>query len=400
MIKENVGDDEVTFVSCNTDAQALERCSNKAIRIQLGPKTTKGLGAGANPDKGEEAAKESIDTVLDTFSDAHMLFITAGAGGGTGGGGAHVIAQAARDKGILTIGFVTRPFLFEGRGRAKAAQKSIEKLQECVDCLIIVQNQNLLEMNNSALSVTDGFAMVDSVLCSGVAGIVNIISRHGVVNVDFQDALKVMKNRMSRVVFGVGTAEGDNAGSKAAAIALSNPLLELDDETLRKVDTALISVTGGAGLSLQAVEAAVEYLRGQINTEEDSLIVGMAVIPEMKEDAVEVCIFASCPKPQEEQTIDEKPKTTEKKAAFQDILRESQDFVTIADNNNSSKNLCDDKIIGKPHLNLQEEDLDESQYNISSIKRKTMPEIERKKPTETQNKSLLEKLVGKKKWWG
>lgn len=411
MIKANVGGDDVTFVACNTDAQALEKCSTKAVRIQLGPRITKGLGAGADPDVGEAAARESIDEVVETFSDAHMLFITCGAGGGTGGGGAPEIARAAREKGILTIGFVTRPFLFEGRSRAKTAQKSVERIQENVDCLIIVQNQNLLEMNNNALPVLEGFAMVDSVLCSGVAGIVNIIARHGVVNVDFQDALKVMKNRMSRVVFGVGFAEGENAGSRAAAIALSNPLLELDEDTLKKVDTALVSVTGGAGLSLQAVEAAVEYLRGQINAEEDNLIVGMAVIPEMKADAVEVCIFASCPKQMEDKITTEKT-TEQPKDPIGSILNRAEQYVVIKEAASTPAKeyaQIEEEYIGrshgKPNLNLQEDGIG---YDISKPIKIKKPDTNPQTHAPAHNSNphakhatFFDKLLGKKnKWFG
>lgn len=405
MINAGIGDDDVVFVAANTDAQALERCASQAVQIQLGPRVTKGLGAGADPEVGAAAARESIEEVVDTFSDAHMLFITAGAGGGTGSGGAPEIAKAAREKGILTIGFVTRPFSFEGRGRAKAAQESIDKLQECVDCLIIVQNQNLLSMNNGSLPVTEGFAMVDAVLCSGVAGIVNIIARHGIVNVDFQDALKVMKNRMSRVVFGVGCAEGENAGSRAAAIALSNPLLELDEETLKKVDTALISVTGGAGLSLQAVEAAVEYLRGQINAEDDNLIVGMAVIPEMKADAVEVCIFASCPKTQDTKVV-EQPVQHSMAAHMKQLLSKADQFVGETGPKVANPNASyEDTIIGRHHPSLQESNESDifqtikSQRNMSAEKRtpeKSAPNIAPTPPKQADSGTWFDKLLGRK----
>lgn len=415
------GLEEVKFVVCNTDAQALER-SKCPHKIQLGPMKTGGLGAGGDPVIGEAAAEESMHEVMNMISDSHMLFITAGAGGGTGSGSAHVIAKAARDKGILTIGFVTKPFSFEGRGRSKIAKESIEKLQDSVDCLIIAQNQNLMEMNNSTLSVLEAFSLIDAVLGSGVRGIVNVIARPGVINVDFQDAMKVMKNRMSRVVFGVGTSEGDGAGSKAAEIALSNPLLELDDQTLQKVDTALVSVTGGPNLSLQAVEAAVDYLRSQISADDDNIIVGMNVLPDMG-DKVEVCIFASCPKLPVEAHVEDSDVAHSMQKNQSAQLRQNlagADKYIVRDVTTSMKydEMDEEVIIGKPHLNLQEESTgfsfnrsanannagsSSSSINSNSGINKLFDknDTDPKKDSDNKHKTFLDSLLGQgSKWFG
>lgn len=405
MLHAKVGDGKVTFVVCNTDQQALSTCSERALHIQVGPKTTKGLGAGADPKKGEEATKESIEDIVSTFHDAHMLFITAGGGGGTGGGGAPEIAKAARAKGILTIGFMTKPFMFEGRARELAAQQSIEKLQAHVDCLIVVQNQNLLATHSASIPFLQSFAKVDDVLRHGIAGIVNIIQRRGIINLDFQDVLKVMKDRMSRVVFGVGLASGEDAGSKAAAIALSNPLLELDQDTLRKVDTALVNITGGSKLSLETIQSATEYLRSQINTTEDTLIVGMAINPEMKDDEVEVCIFASCPK--ENQTHQD----------LNPALHPDLHLILNNANQLNSQTLIDDlktdydsidkhnkineQYIGKPHLNLQEEG---DRYNFSKDSLQTSSDKKAKDSFQTSSDkkakfSIFDKFLTKRKNW-
>lgn len=345
MINAGLIDQDVIFVSCNTDQQALDKCSTQSIHVQLGPKLTKGLGAGADPKRGEEAAKESIEDIVATFADAHMLFIAAGAGGGTGGGGAPEIAKAARKLGILTVGFITRPFQFEGIVRLKTADESIQKLEENIDSLIVIQNQNLL--NHADITVLNGFAKADEVLRLAISGIVNIIRRTGIINVDFQDVTKVLKNRRNRLVFGVGRATGEDAGYKAAEDALSNPLT--DSVPKGKIDTVLISITGGKGLALHTVQRAADTVCELLGIHSGNVIVGMTIVAEMPEDEVEVCVFASCSPQEEISTTPISPSNTNTTttSALENLLNQAKAYTAsdITDLN--------DQFIGKSH-NLQE----------------------------------------------
>ncbi len=282
------------YVVCNTDSQALNKsiCENK-VHLRSADRTSD-YGAGGNPELGSKAATDSLKEIFAALGDIDMLFITAGAGGGTGSGAAPVIAKAAKSRGILTLGFVTRPFDFEGANRSRIADAALTKMQDNVDCLVVAKNQQLLNINKTA-NLKSAFDMINSVLYSGIAGIVNIINRPGMINVDFQDVLMVLKNRMNKVVFGVGVATGENAGRTAAELSLTNQLLEIDTDTLRQVDTALIAITGGENLSLNAVSDAVEFIRQQISSHNENIIVGMSIDENFDEDKVEVCVFASCP---------------------------------------------------------------------------------------------------------
>ena len=294
------GLEDVKCVVCNTDAQALNKSGCKT-KVHLRSADRKSdYGAGGEPDLGKKAAADSIKEIFGALGEIDMLFIVAGAGGGTGSGGAPEIAKVAKGRGILTIGFVTKPFDFEGSSRARIANDTIKLMQENVDCLVVAKNQQLLQMCKGA-DLTSSFALINSVLYSGIAGIVNIINRHGVINVDFQDVQKVLKNRMNRVVFGVGVASGDHAGRTAAELAITNQLLEIDTDTLHQVDTALIAITGGRNLSLVGVSEAVEFLRQQISSDNENIIIGMSIDEEFEDDKVEVCIFASCPNMYEQQ---------------------------------------------------------------------------------------------------
>lgn len=284
----------VRYVVCNTDSQALNRsiCENK-VHLRSADRTSD-YGAGGKPEVGDQSAIDSLKEVFTALGDIDMLFITAGAGGGTGSGAAPVIAKAAKKRGILTLGFVTRPFDFEGASRSRIADETVEKMQESVDCLVVAKNQQLLNIHKTA-NLKLAFELINSVLYSGIAGIVNIINRPGMINVDFQDVLMVLKNRMNKVVFGVGVASGENAGRAAAELSLTNQLLEIDTDTLRQVDTALIAITGGSNLSLNSVSEAVECIRQQISSNNENIIVGMNIDENFDADKVEVCVFASCP---------------------------------------------------------------------------------------------------------
>ena len=214
----------VEFVVANTDAQALSS-SVSGRRIQLGTSITQGLGCGAQPEVGRASAEEAIEQIMDHLTAAHMVFITAGMGGGTGTGGAPVIAQACRDTGILTVGVVTKPFHFEGSHRMKLAEAGIEELQRYVDTLIVIPNQNLFRVANEKTTFADAFAMADQVLNSGVRGITDLMVMPGLINLDFADVKTVM-SEMGKAMMGTGEAEGETRAIEAAAAAISNPLLD------------------------------------------------------------------------------------------------------------------------------------------------------------------------------
>lgn len=271
----SIAREEVTFIAANTDQQALNQCSPGTVKIAIGGRITKGLGAGADPAKGAEAARESRDEILKIIADADMLFITAGAGGGTGSGAAPEIAKFAREKDILTVGFVTSPFDFEGVKRRQIAEVAISELQHQVDCLLVIHNQNLITTSSKNLTIKEAFAQVDKILYDGVRGIVNTITKTGLINTDFQDVKRVMKGRMSTVIFGVGRASGENAGIKAMEMALSNPLLDIDEHALKQIDTLLVSVTGGKDLTLNTVEEMLQHAREKIDSKADNIILGL-----------------------------------------------------------------------------------------------------------------------------
>ena len=236
----------VEFVVANTDAQALAQ-SRAPHRVQLGARVTEGLGAGAKPEIGAAAAEESIEQIVDHLSGAHMCFITAGMGGGTGTGAAPIIAQAARELGVLTVGVVTKPFQFEGTKRMRQAEAGVEALQKVVDTLIIIPNQNLFRIANERTTFTDAFAMADDVLYQGVKGVTDLMVRPGLINLDFADVRAVM-DEMGKAMMGTGEATGEGRAVHAAEKAIANPLL--DDISLNGAKGVLINITGGPDMTL------------------------------------------------------------------------------------------------------------------------------------------------------
>ena len=236
----------VEFVVANTDAQALQQ-SKAPVKIQMGLKVTEGLGAGAKATVGAAAAEESIEQIVDQLAGAHMCFITAGMGGGTGTGAAPIIAQAARELGVLTVGVVTKPFQFEGSKRMRQADEGVEALQKVVDTLIIIPNQNLFRLANESTTFTDAFSIADDVLYQGVKGVTDLMVRPGLINLDFADVRAVM-DEMGKAMMGTGEASGENRAVEAADKAVSNPLL--DEISLRGAKGVLINITGGADLTL------------------------------------------------------------------------------------------------------------------------------------------------------
>jgi cell division protein FtsZ len=249
----------VEFVVSNTDAQSLAN-SQAQMRVQLGANVTQGLGAGARPEIGRAAADESLEQILEHIEGTHMLFVTAGMGGGTGTGAAPVIAKAARERGILTVGCVTKPFQFEGKNRMRLAEEGINELQKSVDTLIVIPNQNLFRVANAQTTFADAFKMADKVLYSGVRGVTDLMVMPGLINLDFADVRSVMME-MGKAMMGTGDAEGDNRALDAAAAAIANPLL--DDVSLAGARGVLVNITGGPDLTLFEVDEIVDHIRQQ-----------------------------------------------------------------------------------------------------------------------------------------
>jgi cell division protein FtsZ len=267
----------VEFVVANTDAQQLLH-SRADRRIQLGPHITQGLGAGAKPEIGKAAAEEAADELYRHLDGAHMVFITAGMGGGTGTGAGPVIARMARERNILTVGVVTKPFGFEGVRRARCADQGIEELQKFVDTLIVIPNQNLFRMANERTTWKDAFKMADQVLYMGVRGVTDLMMAPGLVNLDFADIRTVMAE-MGKAMMGTGEADGENRAIRAAEAAISNPLLE--DTSMSGARGLLINITGGDDLTLFEVDQAANRIREEVD-EEANIIFGSAIDPELQ----------------------------------------------------------------------------------------------------------------------
>jgi cell division protein FtsZ len=267
----------VEFVVANTDAQQLMH-SRADRRIQLGPHITQGLGAGAKPEIGKAAAEEAADELYRHLDGAHMVFITAGMGGGTGTGAGPVIARMARERNILTVGVVTKPFGFEGARRARCADQGIEELQKFVDTLIVIPNQNLFRMANERTTWKDAFKMADQVLYMGVRGVTDLMMAPGLVNLDFADIRTVMAE-MGKAMMGTGESDGENRAIRAAEAAISNPLLE--DTSMAGARGLLINITGGDDLTLFEVDQAANRIREEVD-EEANIIFGSAIDPELQ----------------------------------------------------------------------------------------------------------------------
>ena len=261
MINANL--EGVDFLIANTDAQALQisSCPNK---IQLGLKSTKGLGAGMRPDIGKQAAEEAIQDLSEKFEGSHMLFIAAGMGGGTGTGAAPVIAKLAREKGILTVGVVTKPFHFEGSQRMKLAEKGIEELQQYVDTLLTIPNQNLFRIANEKTTFSDAFKMADDVLYAGVRGVTDLMVQPGMINLDFSD-IKTVMSEMGKAMMGTGEAQGEGRAIAAAEAAIANPLI--DDVSLKGAKGLIINITGGKDITLYEVDEAANRIKQEVDGE-------------------------------------------------------------------------------------------------------------------------------------
>ena len=282
MIDENIGG--VEFVGMNTDMQALQQCKAPKL-IQIGEKLTKGLGAGAKPEVGEKAAEESIDDITAAVSGADMVFVTCGMGGGTGTGAAPVVAKAAKDMGILTVGVMTKPFSFEGRPRMKHAMEGIEKIRGCVDTLIVIPNDKLLEIVDKRTGADEALRVADEVLQQSVRGITDLINNTSIINLDFADVQTAMKDKGIAHI-GIGTAKGDNKAEEAVRMAVESPLLETK---INSATNVIINISGD--ISLNDIAVASQFV--QELTGEDVNIIQGANIDETMTDACVVTVIAT-----------------------------------------------------------------------------------------------------------
>ena len=323
MIAEDVKG--VEFIAANTDVQALKN-SNAETKIQLGPKLTKGLGAGANPDIGEKAAEESEEQISEALQGANMIFVTAGMGGGTGTGAAPVIAKVAKEMGALTVGVVTRPFSFEGPKRARFAAEGVQKMKEHVDTLIIIANNRLLEIVDKKTPMLQAFQEADNVLRQGVQGITDLITSPGYVNLDFADVTTVMKDKGSALM-GIGSANGENRIEEATKKAISSPLLEVSIDGAEQV---LLNITGGPDLSLFEAQTDSEIVTDAASS--DVNIIFGTSINENLEDEVVVTVIAT--------GIDKKRNARKavKKSASNGILNNNRNAASNQSASNSRSN--------------------------------------------------------------
>ncbi|MDJ0448642.1 cell division protein FtsZ [Methylocystis sp. JR02] len=277
----------VDFLVANTDAQALASSSAERV-IQMGLQVTEGLGAGAQPEVGRAAAEEAREEIREHLQGAHMCFVTAGMGGGTGTGAAPVIAQIAREMGILTVGVVTKPFHFEGQRRLRIADAGIGELQKCVDTLIVIPNQNLFRIATEKTTFADAFAMADQVLYSGVASVTDLMVKEGLINLDFADVRSIMRG-MGKAMMGTGEATGERRANLAAEAAIANPLL--DEVSMKGARGLLISITGGHDLTLYEVDEAASRIRQEVD--EDANIILGATFDSSLEGVIRVSVVAT-----------------------------------------------------------------------------------------------------------
>jgi cell division protein FtsZ len=276
----------VEFIAVNTDAQAL-LMTDADVKIQVGAESTRGLGAGADPAVGLAAAQESRDELKDALKGADMVFITAGEGGGTGTGGAPIVAELGQEIGALTVGVVTRPFAFEGRKRAEQSEKGIDQLRDRVDTLIVIENDRLLQVVERQTSVVDAFRMADDILRQGVQGITDLITEPGLVNLDFADVRTIMRDAGSALM-GIGNASGENRAAEAARTAVSSPLLEASIEGATGI---LLNITGGSGIGLFEVNEAAEVVTGA--ADQNANVIFGAVIDDSLGEEVKVTVIAT-----------------------------------------------------------------------------------------------------------
>ena len=312
-------------IVANTDAQALEN-SKANQKIQIGIKSTKGLGTGANPEIGQRAAEEDLDKVMEIIGDADIVFIAAGMGGGTGPGGAPVIARALREKGILSIAIVTKPFLFEGKRREAIAEQAVAQLRKEVDTLIIIPNQKLLDVVDKNVAMIDAFNMINEVLGQSVHGISDIITKPGHINVDFADVRTIMRDR-GMAVMGTGKASGPERARKAAENAISSPLLE--NISIKGAHGVLLNITGGNGLGLHEISEAASVIYDQVH-KDANIILGSVIDASLEEEVIVTIIATGCENGICE-TEAEEPLVCAIEDTPQEIVQEAQEEHVVAD---------------------------------------------------------------------
>lgn len=348
------GFENIEFIVANTDAQAL-KISKAPYKIQLGVKSTKGLGAGANPEIGKRSAEEDIDKIIDSVKDADVVFLAAGLGGGTGSGGLPVIAQALREKDILTVAVVTTPFVFEGRRRSKVAQDSLELLKREVDTIIVLPNQKLIDVVDQKVSLVKAFSMINDVFCQFVRSIFDIIDKPGYINVDFADIKAILKNKGFAIV-GTGKASGEERAYKAAMQAISSPLIE--NLGISGAQGILLNITGGPDLGLHEMSAASSLVYEHAN-EEANIVLGL-VIDESMCDEVSVTVIATgftkeyCP-------IDSKEKF---------VTKESENNMVSPSKFDTSEQVKSKFVSEKKSIENKEQILDLSDLDIPAVFRK------------------------------
>ena len=352
MINANL--EGVDFLIANTDAQALQisECPNK---IQLGLNSTRGLGAGMRPDIGKQAAEEAIQEITEKLDGSHMLFVAAGMGGGTGTGAAPVIAKLARERGILTVGVVTKPFHFEGSQRMKLAEKGIEELQQYVDTLLTIPNQNLFRIANEKTTFSDAFKMADDVLYAGVRGVTDLMVQPGMINLDFSD-IKTVMSEMGKAMMGTGEASGEGRAVAAAEAAIANPLI--DDVSLKGARGLIINITGGKDITLYEVDEAANRIKQEVD-EEANIIYG-TTCDDRLDGLVRVSIVATGI----DSNIGINAKPLETFAPINinnDVYKSNQ----ISDENNLDKSILENDLTDQ--VLIEEDKLDQLEENTSEL---------------------------------
>jgi cell division protein FtsZ len=379
MIRSNL--EGVDFLIANTDAQALGNSSCER-KIQLGLKSTKGLGAGMRPDIGRQAAEEVIDEIKTKLNGSHMVFIAAGMGGGTGTGAAPVIAQLARENGILTVGVVTKPFHFEGSQRMKLAEGGIEELQQQVDTLITIPNQNLFRIANEKTTFSDAFKMADDILYAGVRGVTDLMVQPGLINLDFSD-IKTVMSEMGKAMMGTGEAEGEGRAVAAAEAAIANPLI--DDVSLKGAKGLIINITGGTDITLYEVDEAANRVKQEVQ-EEANIIYG-TTCDDRLEGIIRVSIVAT--------GIDINSSTNfnkfehQTKLSIDNSVYQQQNVAQInnatmqsnlSDKNSSTENI--ENIIQSQKSSFEDTSTDKNEEHLSSISHESKDDgMEEEKPS-------------------
>ena len=362
----NNGLQGVEFIAVNTDAQDLK--SSKAnAKIQIGLNLTKGLGAGAKLDIGQAAADESLNEIVNILQGANMVFITAGMGGGTGTGSAHVIARAAKELNILTVGVVTLPFLYEGPSRMRRAQSGLEELRKHVDTIIVVPNQNLFKIASEQTTFEESFQLSNDVLLHGVQSITDLMVRPGLINLDFADVETVMSS-MGKAMMGTGEAEGEGRATKAAEMAISNPLI--DDYTLKGAKGLLVNITGGKDLKLFEVDEAVNKVRAEVDQEAE-LIIGAITDPDL-DGKMRVSIVATAldgQQPEAKSVINMVHRIHNRNPGYSDFsnLPSSNSFNLNANVSSNVTNGANALKLENEVQNNQEEILNDEEQSYSSI---------------------------------